>query len=284
MAACPHTKVIALYIETIRRGRTFIETAQAVVPQKPVVAFYAGGSEAGKRASLSHTGAMAGPDKLYDGIFRQAGVIRAQSIEELYDFSWVLGQSPKPRGNRVIIQTHSGGPGVVTADACSREGLEIPSLSSETSEKLAPFIPHTGSVQNPVDLTFTKSLLDYFVHIPQILMEDAGSDGILTYYLFPFEKAAEFLNQKGASEEDILEKVQGLIDEQCQVVVDLIEKYQKPVVGYSFRNREDMLVRGLQDIGIPVLPSPTRAAKAMGALVKYVRFRDRLAKNELTGS
>ena len=104
LAACPHTRVIGLYIESIRRGREFIDVARTIVPHKPIVAFYVGGSEAGKRAGLSHTGALAGPDALYDGVFRQSGVIRAHSIPELFDYCWVLGTCPRPGGNRVIVQ------------------------------------------------------------------------------------------------------------------------------------------------------------------------------------
>ena len=117
---------------------------------------------------------MAGPDELYNGVFRQSGVIRAQSIEELFDFCWALGGLPKPRGNRIIIQTHSGGPGVVAADACSREELELPALSSETQKNLAPFIPQTGSIRNPIDLTFSRNQMEYFVHIPKLLNVRCG--------------------------------------------------------------------------------------------------------------
>jgi acetyl-CoA synthetase (ADP-forming) len=282
MAACPHTKVIALYIETIRRGRAFIEAARAIVPHKPIVAFYSGGTDAGKRASLSHTGAMAGPDELYNGVFRQSGVIRAQSIEELFDFCWALGGLPKPRGNRIIIQTHSGGPGVVAADACSREELELPALSSETQKNLAPFIPHTGSIRNPIDLTFSRNQMEYFVHIPKLLLEADETHGLLMYFLFPPEMPELFLSQQGIPMDEIPEKVRSIMSNLCEALVKLVDTYEKPLVGFSFRPRDDLLVKGLQDLGIPVLPSPTRAAKAMGALVRYVRFRDRLSENGQT--
>ncbi|MBW2638385.1 MAG: acetyl CoA synthetase, partial [Deltaproteobacteria bacterium] len=107
LGACPHTKVIALYIEGIRNGRAFIKAAREVSQQKPIVAFYVGGTEEGKKAGLSHTGAMAGPDKLYDGVFSQSGIIRAESISELFDFCQALACLPKPAGRRVVIQTHS---------------------------------------------------------------------------------------------------------------------------------------------------------------------------------
>jgi len=93
LATCPHTRVIALYIEGIRRGGRFMEAARKIVPHKPIVALYIGGSEAGRRAWFSHTGSMAGPDDLYDGMFKQSGIIRAASLTELFDFCWVLGTS-----------------------------------------------------------------------------------------------------------------------------------------------------------------------------------------------
>ncbi len=274
MAACPFTKVIGLYIETIRRGREFMDTASEVVPHKPIVAFYAGGTEAGQRASLSHTGAMAGPEQLYDGVFRQSGVIRAQSIEELFDFCWVLGGAPKPRGNKVIIQTHSGGPGVVAADTSAREGLKLPALSPKTCKALAPFIPHTGSNRNPIDITFSRNLLDYFTKIPKVLLEAREADGLLMYFLFPTENAESFLGNMGIAENQISARFGKIIGDLCKTIVSLVQKYQKPIIGFSFRTRGDLFIKSLQDNGIPVLPSPTRAAKAMGALVMYVRIRD----------
>ncbi len=162
LAVCPHTRVIGLYIETIRRGREFIEVARTIVPCKPIVAFYVGGSEAGKRAGLSHTGALAGPDPLYEGVFRQSGVIRAHSIPELFDFCWVLGACPRPGGNRVIVQTHSGGPGAAAADASSRAGLELPQLSEQTLAKIAPMVPQTGSVNNPDRCDFFQKSPGFF--------------------------------------------------------------------------------------------------------------------------
>ncbi len=98
LAESETTRVIALYIEGIRRGREFVRVASEVSRKKPIVAFYVGGSESGRRAGMSHTGAMAGPDALYDGIFKQSGIIRARSIEELFDFCYVLGSKPQPKG------------------------------------------------------------------------------------------------------------------------------------------------------------------------------------------
>jgi len=277
--ACPHTSVIALYIESIRRGKEFIETARAITPKKPIVAFYVGGSEGGRRASFSHTGSLAGPDKLYDGVFRQSGVIRAYSIEQMFDFCYVLGTSPLPAGNRVVIQTHSGGPGAAAADCCSRAGLELPPLAEETREKLTPFIPATASNANPVDLTYTKNPLDFFSKIPEILLVDSNTDSMLVYFLASSSMIKRALEGMGMSADDAEENTEKIIDQQCDSMAEIMKSGGKPLVGYSFLTRQHSFIKKLQDKGVPVLPGPERAAKAMGALVRYKQLVDKISAN-----
>jgi acyl-CoA synthetase (NDP forming) len=170
LGACPNTRVIGLYVEGIKRGGHSWRQQGAIVPTH--LAMYLGGTETGSRAGFSHTGAMAGPDRLYKGMFHQGGVIRAHSMMEMFDICWMLGSFSDPVGRRVLIQTHSGGPGVEAADACGRVGLELPPLSPETIEKLRPLIPQTGSINNPVDFTYIKNFPDYYSEIPKILLED----------------------------------------------------------------------------------------------------------------
>jgi acyl-CoA synthetase (NDP forming) len=237
------------------------------------VAFYVGGSETGKRAGFSHTGALAGPDKLYDGLFQQSGVIRASSINELYDFCWVLGSCPLPEGNRVIIQTQSGGPGAAAADACGRAGLDLPTFSPQTLEKLAPFVPHTGSVNNPVDLTFTKDPLEYFDGIPQVLLDEPNADLLMIYILTPESAVIRALEAMAVSKDQIPKLVESHFDDQAEALSALKKKYARPIVGFSFHNREHPMLKKLRAFAIPILPSPNRAAKAMAALVKYSRFK-----------
>ena len=280
LAVDPNTKVIALYIESIRRGRAFIDLVREVSVKKPVVAFYVGGSEAGRKAGFSHTGALAGPDRLYDGVFRQSGVIRASSIEELFDFAWVLGACPKPKSNRVIIQTHSGGPGAAAADACGRAGLDLPQLSAETREKLLQFVPHTASISNPVDLTFNKNQLDYYSNIPRVLLEEENGDSLMIYFLAPTRTFLRALEAMGMDPEKALNQAEKIIDQQSTAVAKLLENHKKPLVGYSFRSRDDLMIKKLEDLGMPVLAGPERAARAIGALVRYTRLRDKILSGE----
>lgn len=276
LGACSRTRVIALYIEGINRGREFVKTARSIVPHKPIVALYIGGSEAGRRAGFSHTGAMAGPDRLYDGIFRQSGVIRAQCITELFDFCWGLGSLPEPRGPRVVIQTHSGGPGAAAADSCGRAGLELPALSKETIEKLSQYVPATGSVNNPVDLTFTKNPLHFFYEIPEILIEEEKADILLIYLLTAPQVIKRALTNMGVSEGEIDRQCEKLFVNQAKSLARFLETNDKPLIGYTFRHIDDPSIRSIMDQGIPVFQGPERAARTIKALMQYTRMRDRI--------
>jgi len=270
---CPDTKVIALYIEAIRRGPQFLNAAREVSKKKPIAAYYVGGSEAGSRAALSHTGALAGSDALYDGLFRQAGIVRASSIEELFDFCLVLGSSPLPQGNRVAIQTHSGGPGAAASDAASRCGLKLPDFAPQTMEALKEVIPVTGSVSNPVDLTFSRHIQDYMLKVPGILLDDPNVDGMFIYLLLTLERVQRSLTEvtrdPGAAE--------GLTDQfitiQASALTSLLPMCGKPIVGGTFTSRSEPFIQQLQAAGLPVLPSPERGVRALGALVKYAEWR-----------
>jgi acyl-CoA synthetase (NDP forming) len=276
LGACPHTKVIALYIEGISRGRAFVETARSIVPKKPIVALYIGGTTTGSRAGFSHTGAMAGPDRLYEGIFRQGGVIRAQSMMEMFDICWMLGSFRKPVGRRVVIQTHSGGPGAEAADACGRAGLELPPLSPETIERLSPLIPQTGSLNNPVDFTFIKNFMDYYSEIPKILLEEKNADILLFYLSMPMRTLERMIRQLGFPPDQIEEQAAKMFDAQYESILRLLETQDKPFVGYTFQSLGDHLERRLIERGVPIFPGPQRAARAIEAAFEYACLRKKI--------
>ncbi len=280
LGACPHTRVIALYIEGIQRGRAFMAAARAIVPHKPIVAFYAGGSKAGRVAGFSHTGAMAGPDELYDGMFRQVGVIRARSIVELFDFCWALGSMPIPKGNRVVIQTHSGGPGAAAADACGRAGLELSVLSGETLKKLAPFIPATGSVGNPVDLTFAKDYSSFFSEIPGILLAEENADILMVYLLSPPRVVERVLKGMGLSDEEAKVQVKEIIASNAGQFARLLKTQEKPMIGYSFHRPDSHIMGEVIARGVPVFQGAERAVRAMAALVAYAGVREKTNSKE----
>jgi acetate---CoA ligase (ADP-forming) subunit alpha len=275
LAACPHTKVISLYVESIRDPKSFMDVARAVTPHKPIIAYYVGGSESGKQACLSHTGALSGPDRLYEGLFRQTGIIRAWSIEEMFDTAAILGNVPAPRGNRVVIQTHSGGPGAVAADACDREGLTIPTMPEAVKEKLSELVPHTGTIGNPVDITFSKDRLAYFSSIPGCLLDADHFDILLIYLLLPRHMFTRMMESLGVPENQIAIETEKLINELCDHIDDLVQTHGKPVIGFSFHSQEAFFIKRLRARNIPVMQSPHRAARAVAALCRYTKWRQR---------
>ena len=273
LAVCPHTKVISLYIETIRNPRNFIEVAGTVTLSKPIIAYYVGGSESGKQACLSHTGALSGPDRLYDGVFRQTGIIRARSIEEMFDIGSLFGSVPAPQGDRLVIQTHSGGPGAVAADACDREGLKIPPMPDAVKKELSALVPHTGSIGNPVDITFSKDRLAYFSSIPGCLLDADHFDILLIYLLLPKHMLSRMMESLGVPENQIATETEKLIDELADKIEELVQTYGKPVIGFSFHSQEAFFIKRLRARKIPVMQSPHRAARAIAALCRYTKWR-----------
>ncbi|MFP4445917.1 MAG: acetate--CoA ligase family protein [Desulfosudaceae bacterium] len=276
LGACPHTRVIALYVEAIHRGRQFVETARRITPRKPIVAVYVGGSETGRRAALSHTGAMSGPDDLYDGIFRQAGVIRAASITEMFDICAALGQLPAPAGSGVMVQTHSGGPGAVAADACGRAGLSLPQPGQATRDKIADLVPATGSIKNPIDITFTKDITQFFTSLPQALLTDPECHLLLLYFYLPEDMIKGALLRMGVAREKLDDKVSEVARMLCQSVRRLINDSGKPVVCFSYQTPQETATHILAEEGIPFFQGPERAVRVIRAMMEYRRAKNKI--------
>lgn len=278
LEVCPDTKVIALYIEGIKRGREFLQAAQRISCKKPVVAFYVGGSETGKKAAFSHTGAMSGPDELYTGMFRQCGILRAYSVTELFDYCWALARLPEPGGRGVVIQTHSGGPGASAADVCGRSGLELPALTEGTRKALAEHLPHTASMGNPVDSTFTQDPRSFFFDIPRIILEDENLDFLLIYLFLPEDAIKQRLIVAGFSEEDTEKMIADIIRSGSDAFIKVLEKTKKPVIGFTYLSIREAFIKKMIQTGMPVFQDPARAVAAIGAVVDYYEFKNRMLR------
>ncbi len=155
------TKVVALYIESVSDGRAFITAAQRLTREKPLVVIKAGRSVSGQRATLSHTGSIAGSDAVYDAAFRQCGAIRVDTIEEMFDLCRGFVTLPPVKGQRLIIVTNSGGPGVLAADRAEAVGLHLDKPTPKLQAKLSTFLPPVCSLGNPIDLTVEGTESDY---------------------------------------------------------------------------------------------------------------------------
>ncbi|MFQ6087132.1 MAG: acetate--CoA ligase family protein, partial [Candidatus Bathyarchaeia archaeon] len=170
------TRVILLYAESIEAGREFMNVAKRVTREKPIVALKSGKTEAGIRAALSHTGAIAGSDRIYDSVFRQVGVLRVKDMEEFFDAGKALAFQPPAAGRNVAIITSAGGPAIMAADECESRGVRVKKFSDETIEKFedlkkAGKIPSFATNLNPLDLTGSVTS-EMFVEGMKILLED----------------------------------------------------------------------------------------------------------------
>ncbi len=178
VAEDPFTRVITLYLEGVSDGRHFLEQAQLATRLKPVVALKVGRYERGQQAVASHTGALAGLESAYNAAFRRAGVIRAETTEELFDWARALAWCPLPKGRSVGILTNAGGPGVTAVDALEAQGLEIAQLRAETEAAMRELLDPAASLKNPVDMLAAASPQQYASCL-QILLSDPQVDSVM---------------------------------------------------------------------------------------------------------
>ncbi len=180
----PRTRLILLYLESFGNPRRFVQIARRVGRHKPIIAVKSGRTLSGSRAAASHTGAMAGTDVAVSALFRQAGVIRVNTTEELFDTAMLLATQPAPRGRRVGILTNAGGPGILAADACESYDLQVGALTPETQETLRGFLPAEASVRNPVDM-IASATAEHYGKAVTALLADPAVDSLLVIFVPP---------------------------------------------------------------------------------------------------
>lgn len=249
----PKTKVVMAYLEGVVDGDAFLDAARRLTKVKPLVVLKSGTTSAGSRAVSSHTGTLAGSDSAYDTAFHQVGILRANSISELFAFSTALAYQPLPEGDRVAIITNAGGPGIMATDACEKNGLQLATLSTDTVDFLHKVLPAAANHYNPIDV-----------------LGDARSDR--------YEKAL------GAALQDpLVDAVMVLltpqamtdIDATATAVVQVAGQFQKPVLA-SFIGGKDVASgnRILAEGAIPFYDFPEEAAGALTAMVRQKQWMD----------
>lgn len=252
----PATGVILLYLESFGNPRKFSRIARRVTRQKPIAVVKSGRSRAGTRATASHTGALlAASDIPVDALFRQTGVIRTDTLEQLFDIAALLAHQPVPRGRRVGIITNAGGPGILCADTCEAEGLEVPLLSPETQQKLGAFLPPHASPQNPVDMV-ASAPAEHFRRAIGLLGADPALDALIVIFIPPLVTRPEDVARA------IVEGVAGLQE-------------AKPVltVFMSAKGIPEELQAG--EMKIPSYAFPESAALALARASRYGEWRQR---------
>jgi acetyl coenzyme A synthetase (ADP forming)-like protein len=185
----PATDVVVLYLESFGNPRKFARVARRVAARKPIVALKAGRTSAGAQAASSHTAALAGSEAAVDALFRQAGVLRVETLEELLDVTALLSLQPLPAGRRVGLLTNAGGLGILCADACEAAGLELPELAPATRDALRAVLPHEASVANPIDMLGSAVGATYEKVLP-VALADEALDAIIVMFVPPVQAGA----------------------------------------------------------------------------------------------
>jgi len=256
-----HTQVIALYLEGIRSGRDFIHQARSVIATKPIIALKVGRFESGRKAAASHTGALAGEESAYNAAFRRAGVLRAETSEEMFDQARALAWCPLPKGSRVGVLTNAGGPGVTAADALESRGLKMAAFSPETVKALTEILPPAASLHNPVDMLASAGP-DEFASCLRVMLADPGIDSVMVIYPTPPMYTAGSV---------------------AKALIPIIHQADKPVVISVMGERLiQEAVEHLRAARIPEYRFPERAAAALAALVERVYLLQHAAEEPLT--
>ncbi len=253
------TRVLTCYLEGVSNGRRFLEVAGRVTPRKPIIALKVGRFTSGQRAVASHTGALAGQENAFNAAFRRAGVIRAETSEEMFDWARVLAWCPLPRGRNVAVLTNAGGPGVTAADALEAHGLCLADLQEETKRGLAQLLPPAASLHNPIDMLASASPEQYAGSL-KILLADPGVDSILVI-LPPPPMFSTGAVAKG--------------------IIPVIHAGEKPVIVALMGERLiQEAVEHFREARVPEYRFPERAASALAILVQRAGFLNRLAELE----
>ena len=252
------TDVILMYLETLVDGRAFIELAREItgelVHRKPILAIKSGRTTQGAAAARSHTGALAGSDAVYDAIFAQAGILRVDTVEELFDFAVGFSRQPLPKGNRFAIVTNAGGPGIMATDAAIRHGLELAKLRPETLESLKAKLPPTANFFNPVDVIGDATCDRYTVALEAVL-GDPNVDGLVV-----------LLTPQSMTDIEAIARTIGKI----------ATGSKKPVLA-SFLGHVDVSagVHILEQHGVPNYEFPENASRSLAAMFCYTQWLSR---------
>jgi acetyl coenzyme A synthetase (ADP forming)-like protein len=254
----PATDVVLLYLESFGNPRRFARIARRVSASKPIVAVKSGRSPAGARATSSHTGALiSASDVTVDALFQQAGVIRADTMHELFDVATLLSAQPVPRGDRVAIVTNAGGPAILCADACQANGLEVVELSDDVRSELAGSLPPEASLGNPIDMIATASADDYR-RVIELLVARQACDAIITIFVAPLVTA----------ERDVAEAITSAAQGAGEVTLASV---------FMGGSAAAPAKEGGTAARVPRFDFPEDAARALAHAARYARWRARPA-------
>jgi acetyltransferase len=251
------TKLVLLYIESFGDPYKFSRLAREIVKKKPIIAVKSGRSAAGARAASSHTASLAGMDVAADALFDAAGVLRVDTVEELFDLAQAFAHQPIPHGNRVAIVSNSGGPAILATDAVARMGLQIATFSNKTVASLRGLLAEEASLSNPLDM-ISGADHESYRQVLNTVLEDEGIDAVIVLFVQPITIDARLV---------------------AQSVVEVATKrreFGKPIL-CCFMGRDDDISgsRILREANLPVYIFPEAAARTLAAMNRYRDIRNR---------
>ncbi len=250
--------VVTFYIEGVKDGRKFIEAARRITQVKPVIALKSGRTEYGAKAASSHTGSLAGADTIYDAVFKQTGIIRAEDFEHMFDLAKAFAalKDKLPKGDRIGIITDGGGAGVMASDAVAKFGLKMAELSEETLKYLKENFPPHAVAGNPTDVVGDTDARRYKYAI-EAFVRDPNVDAIVVIVLFQVPLLDEM--------------------EVIDILAEYAEKSEKPIVAVAMGGKKtEYYAKILEDKGVPVYPTPERGVRALAGLVQYSKYLERI--------
>ncbi len=253
----PDVEAILMYAENFGNPAKFLQIASRITRRKPIIVVKSGRSRAGARAASSHTGALAASDAAVDALLAQAGVLRAGTIEELFDLAMGFSVQKPPASRRTVVLTNAGGPGILAADACEANGLELPDLAPQTVARLAPLFPAEASIRNPLDMIASATPQGYRAALGALL-DDPSVDAALAIFVPPL----------GVTQGDVSLAIASVAQEHpAQTVFGVLMGHQGLPQGRAT----------LHEAGIPAYIFPESAARALAAMCRWREWRDRPA-------
>jgi len=253
----PHTSTILLYLESFGNPRRFARLARRISRKKPIVVVKAGRTRAGSRAAGSHTAALAASDVAVDALFRQSGVIRASTIDEMFDIATCLDLQPLPLGSRLAVLTNAGGPGILAADACEAGGLAIADVSADTRLRLSKSLPAASSLGNPIDLLASAGAAEYREAI-EVALAAPEIDALLVIHV-PVERSQSDAVMTAIGEGVTAARASGIGN--------------KPVLLCTMTQSNKCTPVSAGSEQIPAVAFPENAVRALGKVAAYARWR-----------
>lgn len=280
MADDPETSVIIVYVEGVPDGRRFYESLRATTARKPVIVVKGGASEDGARAAASHTGSLATNDRIFDGMLRQAGAIRASGIDDAYMLAAAFATMPPPRGPRTVVLTTAGGWGVLTSDAVSTSSLDLMALPEDLRQSIGALLPPRWSSSNPVDLAGGETR-DTIAEVLDLIAGHSSVDAVVYLGIGIQGNTARAYRESRFMPDEGMERMANFHERQevryANSAVDVSRKNGKPVVVASeltFADSNNPGIATLRDLGWPCFATPAGAIRALDVMWKYARQRE----------